>query len=78
MSTQETKARQRRWRREDVAERYQLPLRTVDYLVATGQIPYIRLGKRIVRFDPQELQRWEEERKNLEYRLGSRKQDKVE
>ena len=55
--------------RGDVAEEYQLPLRTVDYLVSTNQIPYARIGKRSVRFSRSRLMEWLRERENIEYRL---------
>ena len=55
--------------RSDVAEEYQLPLRTVDYLVSTNQIPYSRIGKRGVRFSRSRLVEWLRERENVEYRL---------
>jgi excisionase family DNA binding protein len=31
---------------------------TIDMLVHRGQIPFVRLGKRIVRFDPAEIEKW--------------------
>ena len=55
--------------RSDVAEEFQLPLRTVDYLVSTNQIPYARVGKRSVRFTRSRLMEWLRERENIEYRL---------
>jgi predicted DNA-binding transcriptional regulator AlpA len=45
-------------KRQDVSQTFQLPLSTVDYFVATDQIPYYRLGKRAVRFDMDELDQW--------------------
>lgn len=30
--------------RKDVADFFKLPIRTVDYLVSTGQIPFSRIG----------------------------------
>ena len=55
--------------RSDVALEFKLPLRTVDYLVSTGQIPYARVGKRSVRFTRSRLMEWLRERENIEYRL---------
>ena len=49
--------------RQEVAQTYKLPLSTVDYFVATNQIPYSRLGKRAVRFDKGELEQWFQARK---------------
>jgi excisionase family DNA binding protein len=54
--------------RKQVAEKYKLPLRTVDYLVATDQIYFSRLGKRSVRFDSDRLEQWFKEREGIEYR----------
>jgi excisionase family DNA binding protein len=55
--------------RSDVAEEFQFPLRTVDYLVSTNQIPYARIGKRSVRFSRSRLMEWLRERENIEYRI---------
>jgi excisionase family DNA binding protein len=55
--------------RQDVAELFQLPIRTLDYLVGTGQIPFSRIGKRNVRFDRGRLEAWFKEREGKEYRL---------
>ena len=44
--------------RNEVAEMLKLPKRTLDYLVATGQIPYSRIGKRSVRFTRSRLMEW--------------------
>lgn len=55
--------------RSDVAHEFQLPLRTVDYLVSTNQIPYVRIGKRGVRFTRSRLLEWLQARENVEYRL---------
>jgi phage terminase Nu1 subunit (DNA packaging protein) len=52
--------------RQDVAEMFKLPVRTVDYLVSTGQIPVSRLGKRIVRFSRKRLVDWFAEREGIE------------
>lgn len=35
-----------------------MPIRTIDYLVSTNQIPFSRLGKRAVRFDSDRLDQW--------------------
>ena len=55
--------------RSDVAQEFKIPLRTVDYLVSTGQIPYARVGKRSVRFTRSRLMEWLREREGVEYRL---------
>ena len=55
--------------RNDVADEFQIPLRTVDYLVSTGQIPFSRIGRRSVRFTRGRLMEWLREREGVEYRL---------
>jgi len=60
-------------KRIEVSEMFQMPVRTVDYLVSTNQIPYSRLGKRSVRFNKDRLMRWFEEREGIEFR--HKKQD---
>ena len=55
-------------KRKDVSEIFDMPVRTVDYLVATGQIPFSRIGKRGVRFDEKRLQDWFLEREGVEFR----------
>jgi excisionase family DNA binding protein len=55
--------------KKEVGERLGIPLKTIDYLVASGQIPYSRVGKRSVRFDPARIQAWFIEREGVEYRL---------
>ena len=55
--------------RKDVAELFQLPISTLDYLVSTSQIPFFRPTQRNVRFREAELVKWlDEERRNLPYR----------
>jgi excisionase family DNA binding protein len=49
----------------DVATEFKLPKRTIDYLVATGQIPFLRLGKRTVRFSRESLAQWIKDRENI-------------
>lgn len=62
----------RKLTRRDVAELFQLSLRTVDYFVSSNQIPFSRLGKRGVRFDEAKLQKWFDERANVEFRHNRR------
>jgi excisionase family DNA binding protein len=40
-----------------------LPIGTLYSLVAKGQIPYVRLSKRLVRFDPTEVAGWVDARR---------------
>jgi excisionase family DNA binding protein len=49
-----------------------LPLRTLDFLVATGQIPFFRVGKRNVRFDEERLREWTRDQEGVEYRRPSK------
>ena len=55
--------------RQEVAQEFKLTLRTIDNLVATGQIPFSRVGKRSVRFDRNRLREWFREREGVEYKL---------
>jgi len=61
--------------REEACERLRLSRSTLDYLVATGQVPYVRLGKRNVRFREDRLQAWLEGRENVPYQRGKGKRD---
>lgn len=56
--------------RQQVAKLYQLPLSTLSYLVSTKQIPFIRIGTRLVRFDEDDLKEWESTRREIEYKTG--------
>ena len=40
--------------RNEVADFLKIPKRTIDYLVSTQQIPFFRVGKRGLRFAPQQ------------------------
>ncbi|MBC8466721.1 MAG: helix-turn-helix domain-containing protein [Deltaproteobacteria bacterium] len=55
--------------RRETAEMLKLPIRTLDYLVGTNQIPFSRLGKRAVRFDKNRLNEWFRDREGVEYRM---------
>lgn len=59
-------------RRKDVSEIFQMPVRTIDYLVSTNQIPFSRVGKRGVRFDEKRLQEWFLKREGVEFRHNKR------
>jgi excisionase family DNA binding protein len=41
-----------------VAERLAVSARTVQRLVAAGLLPALRLGVRLLRFDPEAVERW--------------------
>jgi len=55
--------------RTEAAGMLKMPRRTLDYLVATGQIPFSRIGKRSIRFTRARLLEWLQEREGIEYRL---------
>ena len=42
----------------EVANNYALPLGTLYAFVARGEIPHVRLGKRLVRFEVAALEAW--------------------
>ncbi|MCG6972164.1 MAG: helix-turn-helix domain-containing protein [Desulfobacterales bacterium] len=52
--------------KKDVAKMFKLPKSTIDRMVTMGQIPFIRMGKRSVRFSRDRLEKWLEERENVE------------
>jgi excisionase family DNA binding protein len=53
--------------RQEVSEFFKISPRSLDYWVATNQIPYSRLGKRTVRFSRERLEEWFREREGIEY-----------
>ena len=55
--------------RKEAAEMLKIPQRTLDYLVATGQVPFSRVVKRSVRFTRNRLLEWLREHEGVEYRL---------
>ena len=56
--------------RKQVCNLFALPYSTLDYLVASSQIPFIRITKRNVRFREDQLLQWLETRRDLQYRRG--------
>lgn len=52
--------------KKDVAKMFKLPKSAIDRMVNTGQIPFIRMGKRSVRFSKDRLEKWLKERENVE------------
>ena len=63
-------------KRAGASELLQIPVRTIDYLVSTGQIPFSRLGKRSVRFSRTRLLEWFNEREGVEYRKNDSRSEK--
>jgi len=55
--------------RKEAAQMLKVPQRTLDYLVATGQVPFSRVGRRSVRFTRSRLMEWLRKREGVEYRL---------
>jgi excisionase family DNA binding protein len=59
--------------RKEVADLLKLPLRTLDYRVASKQIPYSRVSKRNVRFSRSQIDRWFLEREGIEFHRNMQK-----
>lgn len=59
--------------RQELADFLHMPVRTIDFLVHTRQIPFSRLGKRAVRFDKARIMEWFAEREGVEYRMQMNK-----
>ncbi|MBL7210886.1 MAG: helix-turn-helix domain-containing protein [Desulfobacteraceae bacterium] len=59
--------------RKQAADLLQLPVRTLDYLAGTNQIPFLRISKRNVRFAGAKLDKWFEQREGIAHRRGSSK-----
>ena len=59
--------------RKETATLLKVPLRTLDYLTSTGQIPFFRVGKRGVRFNEKRLQEWSREQEGIEFRMPRHK-----
>jgi len=54
--------------RVEASDMLKLRLRTLDYLVQTGQIPFSRIGKRCVRFSRARLLQYLVDREGVEFR----------
>jgi excisionase family DNA binding protein len=63
------------WTRKEASEKLKIPIKTIDYLVSTGQIPFSRLGKRSVRFSSTRIEQWFIEREGIEFRQNRQKND---
>ena len=55
--------------RSEASEFLKVPKRTLDYWVSTGQIPFSRLGRRLVRFQRSRLLEWLNVRENVEFKM---------
>ena len=54
-------------KREEVCELFKITMPSLNYWVATNQIPYSRLGKRSIRFSKTRLMEWFKDREGVEY-----------
>lgn len=55
--------------KDEAAKILKVSPRTIDYLVASNQIPFTRISKRAVRFSESRLQAWfESEQEGIPYR----------
>jgi excisionase family DNA binding protein len=61
--------------RQELSTIFKLNLRTLDYLVSTHQIPYSRIGRRMVRFDRERIEAWFKQREGLSYKRGQKRND---
>ena len=61
--------------RTEAGEYLKMPVRTIDYLVQTDQIPFYRPTKRNVRFSEDDLDAWLKTRKNIEFRQNRKKKN---
>ena len=43
---------------DEVASRLSVSKRTVYRLAATGQIPVVRMSRKLLRFDPEKVEKW--------------------
>jgi excisionase family DNA binding protein len=55
---------------EETSKFCKLSKATLSYFVQNGMIPFVRMGKRNVRFLRSDLIAWMKERKNIPYRKG--------
>jgi excisionase family DNA binding protein len=53
------------WNVEDMAARYGTTRRTIAAWVRLHHVPFVRVGKRMIRFDPETIRNWERDRANL-------------
>jgi len=53
------------WDVEYMAKRYHSKEGTIRAWVRLGHIPFVRIGKRMVRFDPEVIRQWERTRANI-------------
>jgi excisionase family DNA binding protein len=56
--------------RREVAELLKVPVKTVDYWIATKEIPYSRPAGRTVRFIRSRIEEHMRSREGVEFRLG--------
>ena len=53
--------------RKEAAEFLRIPIRALDYLIASKQVPYSRIGQRRLAFKRDRLLSWMDEREGVVY-----------
>lgn len=61
--------------RKEAAGFLKIPIKTLDYLVSTGQIPFSRIGKRNVRFSKERLGAYFQSREGVAFRMPRKGKD---
>ncbi len=62
----------------EAASLLKIPIRTLQYLVQTSQVPYSRVGKRLLRFSRERLLQWVREQEGVELRYNTAKKAKAQ
>ena len=56
--------------RKEIAKHLKIPVRTIDYLVNTGQIPFSRIGQRMVRFQRSRIDEYLKQREGVPFSVN--------
>jgi excisionase family DNA binding protein len=56
--------------RKEIAKHLKIPVRTIDYLVNTGQIPFSRIGQRTVRFQKSRIDEYLKQREGVPFSVN--------
>ena len=51
-------ANSRLWDKQEVADYLGVKIKTIDMWVSQRQIPFIKVGSRLVRFKPEKIEEW--------------------